>query len=207
MLRILEDPGKEEKQRNRKNVGILTSWGELSIHRERKKPYVIPNSFRDFLVENWKSRLLRRCAHDVGGIPKPQQKKREILGCWRILARWCFCFRGSFSFENVWDCVTVLIKVKGFFHPEMLARISMNSLHSLIFPSPNRGEVYSNEFLWKVFLLAVLSPQDLQNPLNISGSGTSPSRMSICRKYAKRRIRKRKGFSPIPWQEATNMPQ
>jgi len=61
----------------------------------------------------------------------------------------------------------VLIKVKGFFHPEMLARISMNSLHSLIFPSPNRGEVYSNEFLWKVFLLAVLSPQDLQNPLNI----------------------------------------
>jgi len=52
MLRILEDPGKEEKQRNRKNVGILTSWGEFSIHRERKKPYVIPNSFRDFLVEN-----------------------------------------------------------------------------------------------------------------------------------------------------------
>jgi len=48
MLRILEDPGKEEKQRNRKNVGILTSWGEFSIHRERKKTLRYPEFISRF---------------------------------------------------------------------------------------------------------------------------------------------------------------
>jgi hypothetical protein len=78
MLRILEDPGKEEKQRNRKNVGILTSWGEFSIHRERKKN---PTLSRIHFEISWLKTENRDCfvaaLTTSGGSPSPSKRKEK----------------------------------------------------------------------------------------------------------------------------------